>query len=189
MSRTKRKKGRVYANLANDLSEQHSDGRGGERGGPGPSEVRRLNHPRPENDPFRYRPDVDGLRAVAVLAVILFHMDSSWVPGGFVGVDMFFVISGFVVTGSLLRNSNADTASDFLTNFYARRFKRLTPALCVVVSSTVFFLSVCVSPDHADVKEYFTSCAWGMLGGANIYFSMLERRGAPSESGAEEEVQ
>ena len=63
-----------------------------------------------------YRPDVDGLRAVAVIAVILFHFDASWMPGGFVGVDVFFVISGFVVSGSLLR----DPKMSFVA-FYARR--------------------------------------------------------------------
>ena len=71
-----------------------------------------------------YRPDIDGLRAVAVMAVILFHFDSSWLPGGFIGVDIFFVISGYVVSGSLLREQHA-TPGAFLAAFYARRVKRL----------------------------------------------------------------
>ena len=52
---------------------------------------------------FGYRADVDGLRAISVIAVILYHMDATWLPGGFVGVDIFFCISGYVVTSSLLR--------------------------------------------------------------------------------------
>ena len=51
---------------------------------------------------FSYRHDIDGLRAVAVVAVTFFHIDATWLPGGFLGVDIFYVISGFVVTGSLL---------------------------------------------------------------------------------------
>lgn len=70
-----------------------------------------------------YRPDIDGLRAVAVAFVIAYH--SGWLPGGFVGVDIFFVISGYVVTKSILRSGTAFR----LSSFYARRIKRLTPAL------------------------------------------------------------
>ena len=71
-------------------------------------EVEQDNHegnPSPRARPAEagYRLDVDGLRAVAVVAVIIYHLNKAWLPGGFIGVDIFFVISGFVVTGSLLR--------------------------------------------------------------------------------------
>ena len=57
--------------------------------------------------PLTYRPDIDGLRAVAVLSVVLFHLNPGWLPGGFVGVDVFFVISGYLITGILLANLRA----------------------------------------------------------------------------------
>lgn len=77
---------------------------------------------------------IDGLRAIAVLAVILFHLNSAFLPGGFSGVDIFFVISGYVVCASLFRNYQPDFFA-FLTHFYARRIMRIFPALivCLVV--------------------------------------------------------
>ena len=80
----------------------------------------------------KYRADVDGLRAVAVVAVVAYHLDSAYMPGGFVGVDVFFVISGYVVAGSLLARPSPSVA-DFLLAFYVRRVKRLFPALLVML--------------------------------------------------------
>ena len=85
---------------------------------------------RPESAPG-YRPDVDGLRAVAVLAVIGFHAFPEAVPGGFVGVDVFFVISGFLITGIILRR--LDRGSFGFAGFYARRIRRIFPALVLVL--------------------------------------------------------
>lgn len=82
-----------------------------------------------------YRADVDGLRAVAVLAVIGFHAFPAYVPGGFVGVDVFFVISGYLITGILQRALDAGTFS--ITAFYARRIRRIFPALIVVLIATL----------------------------------------------------
>jgi len=89
-----------------------------------------------------YRADIDGLRAIAVLSVMLFHLQSAWLPGGFVGVDVFFVISGFVVTSSLAQ-SKATNAWQFITQFYARRLARIMPALlfvllCTIIAATLF---------------------------------------------------
>jgi len=89
----------------------------------------------PTPDPFRagkpqYRPDVDGLRAVAILAVLGFHAFPERVPGGFVGVDVFFVISGFLITGILLDGFAARSLT--LATFYARRVRRIFPALVLV---------------------------------------------------------
>src|SRR6476659_9232423 len=81
------------------------------------------------------RPDIQGLRAIAVLMVVAFHAGLP-VPGGFVGVDVFFVISGFVIAGTLQREW-ASTGGIRFARFYARRFKRLTPALAVMVPFTV----------------------------------------------------
>jgi peptidoglycan/LPS O-acetylase OafA/YrhL len=74
-----------------------------------------------------YLPQIDGLRAVAVAAVILYHINNVWLPGGFVGVDVFFVISGFLVTGIILREIDAGTFSFW--RFYRRRILRIYPAL------------------------------------------------------------
>ncbi|MBS0339891.1 MAG: acyltransferase [Proteobacteria bacterium] len=81
----------------------------------------------------QYRPDVDGLRAVAVLAVLAFHAFPEHVCGGFVGVDIFFVISGFLITSIILREVADGTFS--FARFYARRIRRLFPALVLVLAS------------------------------------------------------
>jgi len=84
---------------------------------------------------FAYRPDVDGLRAVAVLAVLAFHGFPRVVPGGFVGVDVFFVISGFLISGIILDALKRGTFS--FADFYARRIRRIFPALALVLVATV----------------------------------------------------
>lgn len=80
---------------------------------------------------LRYRPEIDGLRAVAVVPVVLFHAGVGWLPGGFLGVDIFFVISGYLITRLLLRDLQSGTYS--IRHFYARRARRILPALLVVV--------------------------------------------------------
>ena len=82
-----------------------------------------------------FRPDVEGLRTVAIGTVLLYHAGISLVPGGFVGVDVFFVISGFLITGLLLRELRSKGTIS-LTRFYARRAKRLLPATGVVLAAT-----------------------------------------------------
>jgi peptidoglycan/LPS O-acetylase OafA/YrhL len=78
-----------------------------------------------------YRPDIDGLRALAVLAVIAFHGFPEYLAGGFVGVDVFFVISGFLISGIILDETRVGMFS--LKKFYARRVRRIFPALCLVL--------------------------------------------------------
>lgn len=90
------------------------------------------------------RLDVQGLRAIAVLMVIAFHAKLP-LPGGFVGVDVFFVISGFVITSMLLREHARSGRID-LKRFYIRRFKRLTPALAVMVVITLVASTLLSSP-------------------------------------------
>jgi len=85
----------------------------------------------------KYRPDVDGLRALAVLGVVGFHSFPSRVPGGFTGVDIFFVISGFLISGILLDNLERGNFS--FAGFYNRRIKRIFPALLVVFLATYAF--------------------------------------------------
>ena len=86
-----------------------------------------------------YFKEIDGLRAFAIILVIINHFNKDLIPGGYLGVDIFFVISGFVITSSL-HNKKSKNLKDFLSRFYERRFKRLFPALVVFVLS----ISICV---------------------------------------------
>ena len=81
----------------------------------------------------KYRPDIDGLRAVAVLSVVIYHAFPAWLPGGFIGVDIFFVISGFLISTIIFENLDQQTFS--FTHFYGRRIKRIFPALLVVLTT------------------------------------------------------
>ncbi|MEO8677649.1 MAG: acyltransferase family protein [Vicinamibacterales bacterium] len=93
-----------------------------------------------------YRPDIDGLRAIAVLAVVGYHAFPQWVPGGFVGVDIFFVVSGFLISGQLFAACERGTFS--FADFYARRVRRLVPALLVVLVATMVFGWLALLPDE-----------------------------------------
>lgn len=81
-----------------------------------------------------YRPDIDGLRAFAILSVLIFHAFPSELPGGFIGVDVFFVISGYLISGIMFRELSQQRFS--FADFYARRVKRIFPALVLVLGST-----------------------------------------------------
>jgi peptidoglycan/LPS O-acetylase OafA/YrhL len=96
---------------------------------------RDLVRPSPEGG--GYRPDVDGLRAVAVLGVIGFHAFPGGLPGGFIGVDVFFVLSGFLISGIVFRGLAAGAFS--VAEFYARRIRRIFPGLVLVLAATLAF--------------------------------------------------
>jgi len=85
----------------------------------------------------KYRRDIDGLRAVAVLSVLVYHLNKSWLPGGFVGVDIFFVISGFLITRIIV--SEIEGGSFSFSRFYARRVRRIFPALFAMLFVSGFF--------------------------------------------------
>lgn len=89
-----------------------------------------LSHP-------KYRPDIDGLRAIAVLSVVAFHAFPSWIKGGFIGVDVFFVISWFLISTIIFENLNRGTFS--FAEFYARRIRRIFPALILVLIASYGF--------------------------------------------------
>lgn len=84
----------------------------------------------------KFRPDVEGLRAVAIVLVVLYHGGLNFLSGGYVGVDVFFVISGFVITGVLLRERASTGRTSFLS-FYGRRSRRIIPAATLVILATV----------------------------------------------------
>ena len=113
-----------------------------------------------------YRPDIDGLRAIAVLAVVLYHIGVPFLPGGYIGVDIFFVISGFLIT-SILRQQMGEKKFSFST-FYYRRAKRLLPAAFVTFAITSIF-AVLILP-VGDLKEYGGSVAAAVLSLSNIFF-------------------
>src|ERR1700692_3599518 len=92
-----------------------------------------------------YRADIDGLRAVSILLVVGYHAQPWLVPGGFIGVDIFFVISGFLITRIILTQAKAGTFS--FTGFYARRIRRIFPALIVVLAATYLIGWFVLLPD------------------------------------------
>lgn len=79
---------------------------------------------------MKFRKDINGLRAFAVIAVVLFHFNAAWMPGGFAGVDVFFVISGFLMTGIIFRGMEQDNFSTL--DFYVARANRIIPALALL---------------------------------------------------------
>lgn len=113
-----------------------------------------------------YRPDIDGLRTLAVVPVILFHAGATWLPGGFVGVDIFFVISGYLISSIILREA---AAGDFsFLRFYERRLRRIIPPLLVMLVVTVVVFQVISLPDQA--QQTAESGIAALLSVSNFYF-------------------
>ena len=111
-----------------------------------------------------YRPEIDGIRAFAILCVIIYHFNNQFLPGGYLGVDIFFVISGFVITSSIEKNK-IKSLKDFIVNFYSRRIKRLLPALCVFVLINSILICLFNSNPDLSLKTGITS----LFGFSNIY--------------------
>lgn len=109
--------------------------------------------PRPNLSHPQYRPDIDGLRAIAVFAVVLFHAFPSYAKGGFIGVDVFFVISGYLISCILIENFNKSTFS--LKEFYSRRIRRIFPALTLVlVFCLTFGWFVLLAEEYKQLGKY-----------------------------------
>ncbi|RNF84252.1 acyltransferase family protein [Montanilutibacter psychrotolerans] len=117
---------------------------------------------------LKYRPEIDGLRAIAVLAVVVYHASAAWLPGGFVGVDVFFVISGYLITSLLLREWKRHGRIDLMA-FYARRARRLLPAVWVVIATSVAAGSVLFAPGRA-LDGVADSAIASLLFVANLHF-------------------
>ncbi|HLZ03203.1 MAG TPA: acyltransferase family protein [Bradyrhizobium sp.] len=111
-----------------------------------------------------YRPDIDGLRALAVLPVLIYHAFPSLLPGGFFGVDIFFVISGYLITGIIHQQMREKRFS--IANFYARRIRRIFPALILVVTVT-FAIGWFLLPLH-DMQSLGTNIAGGAIFAQNF---------------------
>jgi len=126
-----------------------------------------------------YMPGVDGLRALAVLAVLLYHAEIPWIRGGFLGVDVFFVISGYLITSLLLAEWNQRGRID-LPAFWLRRARRLLPALFLLIAVTLVFAVVALSSEVADLRDdalaalgYATN--WYLIFSHQSYFEMMGR--------------
>lgn len=129
--------------------------------------------------PLAYLPGIDVLRALAVLAVILYHCCPAWLPGGFTGVDLFFVISGYVVSGSLARDCQRTSGFTALAiAFYARRVRRIYPALSVCLLVSAFFQVLLVprswlsmAADNTGLAAFFGISNLVLVWLNNSYFS------------------
>lgn len=109
---------------------------------------------------IRYIPAIDGLRAIAVIAVLLYHLGFGWIPGGFLGVDLFFVISGYVITRLLLDSIQRSGGLD-LRGFYAGRIRRLLPPLLFMLVITAIFVGVW-APDS--MRRFITDAPFAITG-------------------------
>ena len=134
---------------------------------------------RPRAAAWTHMPGLDGVRAIAVLAVVVFHMDESWLPGGFLGVDVFFTLSGFLITSLLLAELDSRGKLDF-KNFYIRRARRLLPALYLVLVATSLAAATIAQDAAQRVKEdataaFFYVTNWWYIAHGTSYFEATGR--------------
>ena len=115
---------------------------------------------------MKYRSEIDGLRAVAVVPVILFHAGLSVLPGGFVGVDVFFVISGYLITTILIEDRRKGSYS--LAKFYERRARRILPALFLVMAACIPFALLWMPP--YELQTFARSMAFASFFVSNFHF-------------------
>ncbi len=131
---------------------------------------------------FRYRPGLDGVRALAVAAVILYHAQVSWMKGGFLGVDVFFVLSGYLIT-SLLLSERERTGKIDLLAFWSRRARRLLPALFLVIAGVAVYAVVWAAPTELGrirndgLASLLYVANWKFIVDGSTYFQQLQ---APS---------
>lgn len=120
-----------------------------------------------KDETLSYRPDVDGLRALAIVAVIAFHVSPKYVPGGYIGVDVFFVISGYLISGIILRALQRRVFS--CTEFYARRIRRIFPALIVVLLTVCGVGWLILLPDEYQILGKEIAVGAGFLTNWSLY--------------------
>jgi peptidoglycan/LPS O-acetylase OafA/YrhL len=120
---------------------------------------------------IQHIPAIDGLRAIAVTAVIFYHLGFQWIPGGFLGVDLFFVISGYVIT-RLLLDSIARSGGLDLRGFYKARARRLLPPLVFMIVVTAFYISIWAQDS---VKRFITDAPFSLTGVINWWLVVKEQ--------------
>ena len=120
---------------------------------------------------IKYRPELDGLRALAVLAVMIYHTDDKLLRGGYIGVDIFFVISGFLITSIILKEININSKFSFY-NFYERRFRRIIPALIIVIFFSIIASWFILTP--TSFVELAKSIQYTLLFSSNFFFYFSE---------------
>ncbi|HET9223278.1 MAG TPA: acyltransferase, partial [Roseiflexaceae bacterium] len=145
--------------------------------------MRRMPERTPDSpsrmSPLPYRPALDGLRALAVLAVLLYHADLSWAPGGFLGVEIFFVLSGYLITALLLREWQDHGRID-LKVFWLRRARRLLPALFVLLAGVLAFTVLFMPEEVASLRGDALATAgyvlnWRLIFEQKSYFETVGR--------------
>ncbi|WP_196588003.1 acyltransferase family protein [Aliivibrio fischeri] len=125
-----------------------------------------------------YRADIQGLRALAVSSVIIFHFNKEWLPGGFIGVDIFLVISGFLIT-SIILNQKKQEAFSF-RKFYLNRFIRIAPAYCALLMVVTIAMSILLTPQDFDF--FYESLKHSLYFASNQYFSDFGNYFAPNSN-------
>lgn len=117
--------------------------------------------------PHVYRPEIDGLRAFAVLSVLIYHLNPGWLPGGYLGVDVFFVISGFLITSIIVKDCAAGEFN--FKQFYLRRARRILPALLTVMALTGAAAYFVLFPD--EMRAAAKACQKALLCWSNYHFA------------------
>lgn len=126
--------------------------------------VNKMSKGQPQ--PANYEPHIDGIRCIAVLSVLLYHFEFAIIPGGFVGVDVFFVISGYLITRLLLVDVQRESFS--FKRFYMRRIRRLAPALIATLVVTFVVAAVFLTPSH--FQRFSGASLASLLSFSNFYF-------------------
>jgi peptidoglycan/LPS O-acetylase OafA/YrhL len=129
--------------------------------------------------PVGYIPGLDGIRAIAVIAVLLYHGAQPWLPGGFLGVDVFFVLSGFLISTLLFQQLQGDGRIDF-RRFYAGRARRLLPALFAMLALTAVLVTTVARDGASLFREHFWPSVffvanWSFITGEQSYFEAMGR--------------
>jgi len=119
------------------------------------------------HDLIKYRSDIDGLRALAILSVFLFHLNPGWLSGGFIGVDFFFVISGYLITRIVVRECQSGSFS--FMQFYARRVRRIFPALFAVLLGCAAVSVLSLPSDY--YGNFFKSFGYASAQASNFFFA------------------